>query len=86
MRRVSGVADAAAVGITGPDGGEQVAVAVVLEKGADATPEQVRRASREFLAGYKVPRRVVVLEDLPRSMIGKVLRREVRELLEQQQS
>jgi long-chain acyl-CoA synthetase len=36
---------------------------------------------RRQLAAYKVPRRVVVLEELPRSLIGKVLRREIRNTL-----
>ena len=84
LRRVPGVRDAAAVGLATPDGGEQVAAAVVLEEGAGLSPDDIRAAGRQHLAGYKVPRRVVVVDDLPRSMIGKVLRREVRELLEQQ--
>jgi long-chain acyl-CoA synthetase len=41
----------------------------------------VRDHCREQLAAYKVPRRVVVVDELPRSLIGKVLRREVRDAL-----
>ena len=37
--------------------------------------------ARKHLAAYKVPRRVVVLDSLPRSLIGKVLRREIRDTL-----
>lgn len=80
-RSVPGVADAAAVGLPGPDGGEQVVLAVVADDDADVDPDAVRAGCRERLAGYKVPRRVVVVEDLPRSQIGKVLRREVRDRL-----
>ena len=81
LRKVPGVADAAAVGLPGRDGAEEVTAAVVPEEGADLDPEQVRQACREHLTAYKVPRRVVVVEDLPRSLIGKVLRREVRDSL-----
>lgn len=79
LRRLDGVADAAVVGVPGPDGGEQVVAAVVAEPGAELDAEDVRRLVRTRLAGYKVPRRVVLVEELPRSMIGKVLRRQVRD-------
>ncbi len=83
LRRLDGVADAAAVGMPGPDGGEQVVAAVVVEEGATLDPDEVRRGSRTHLAGYKVPTRVVLVQELPRSLIGKVLRREVRDQLSQ---
>jgi long-chain acyl-CoA synthetase len=81
LRHVPGVLDAAVVGLPTPDGGEQVVAAVVPEPGAELDPDAVREASREHLAGYKVPRRVVVVDELPRSIIGKVLRRQVRDRL-----
>jgi len=55
--------------------------AVVLEPGASFDAEAIRDASRGQLAAYKVPRRVVQLDELPKSLIGKVLRREVRDRL-----
>lgn len=81
LRSLPGVADAAVVGVRGADGSEQVVAAVVAEPGSAPDPEQLRAASREHLAGYKVPRRVVVVDELPRSVIGKVLRRQVRDSL-----
>jgi long-chain acyl-CoA synthetase len=81
LRKVAGVADVAAVGLPTESGGEEVVAAVVLEAGAGLDAEAVREASREFLTGYKVPRRVVVVDELPRSLIGKVLHRQVRESL-----
>ena len=81
LRLVPGVADAAVVGLRGEDGGEQVVAAVVADEGADLDPGAVRDAVRAHLAAYKVPRRVVVVDELPRSLIGKVLRREVRDSL-----
>ncbi|SCF27784.1 long-chain acyl-CoA synthetase [Micromonospora purpureochromogenes] len=81
LRRVPGVADAAAVGLPGEHGGEEVVAAVVLNEDCTADPESLRTSCRQHLTAYKVPRRVVVVEELPRSQIGKVLRREVRERL-----
>lgn len=74
-----GVADAAAVGLPNDTGGETVVAAVVAEGFAVLDPEAVRAEVREHLAGYKVPRQVFVLDELPRSLIGKVLHREVRD-------
>jgi long-chain acyl-CoA synthetase len=58
-----------------------VAAAIVLREGAVVDTEALRDFCRTHLAAYKVPRRIVVVEDLPRSLIGKVLRREVRDRL-----
>ena len=81
LRKVDGVLDAAAVGLPVEAGGEEVVAAVVPDPGVELDPEAVRQASREHLAAYKVPRRVVVVDELPRSLIGKVLHRQVREAL-----
>lgn len=81
LRSVPGVRDAAAVGLPGAHGGEEVVAAVVPHEEADLDEAAVRAACRQRLTAYKVPRRVVLVEDLPRSQIGKVLRREVRDRL-----
>lgn len=81
LRQVPGVKDAAVVGLPAPDGGEDVMAAVVLEPDAPFDEEAIRAACRDQLTPYKVPRRVFVVDDLPQSMIGKVLRRQVREQL-----
>jgi long-chain acyl-CoA synthetase len=81
LRQVPGVKDAAVVGLPAPDGGEDVMAAVVLEPDAAFDEEAIRVACRDQLTPYKVPRRVFVVDDLPQSMIGKVLRRQVREQL-----
>jgi len=74
----SSVREVAVVGIT-QAGNEQVVAAVVPKDPGTFDAEALRTWSREHLAAYKVPRRIVVVEDLPRSMIGKVLRRKVRD-------
>lgn len=78
LRQVPGIADAAVVGLPSPSG-EEVQAAVVLEAGASFDEDQVREACRERLAAYKVPKHVVVVDELPRTVIGKVLHREVRD-------
>jgi len=62
-------------------GGEEVVAAVVLREGAELSPDALRDYCKEHLAAYKVPRRFFAVEELPRSLIGKVLRRQVREQL-----
>ncbi|MCZ2829179.1 long-chain-fatty-acid--CoA ligase [Modestobacter sp. VKM Ac-2986] len=79
LKAVDGVTDAAVVGLPGASGSEEVVAAVVVSRPLDL--DAVREATRASLAAYKVPRRLVVVEDLPRSQIGKVLRRQVREQL-----
>lgn len=75
------VASAAVVGLPRESGGEEVAAAVVLRPGAAQDAEALRDFCRTRLTPYKVPRRIVLVDDLPRSLIGKVLRREVRDQL-----
>jgi long-chain acyl-CoA synthetase len=78
------IAEVAVVGVrTASDGGEEVVAAVVPAAGETIDPEHLRAYSHERLTGYKVPRRVVVVEDLPRSQIGKILRRSVRDRIEE---
>jgi long-chain acyl-CoA synthetase len=81
LRRVPGVIDAAVVGLPDRSGGERVVAAIVVEPGISLDPRDVLDATREHLTTYKVPRQVVIVDELPRSMIGKVLHRKVRDQL-----
>ena len=72
------VADAAVVGLPSANGGEDVAAAVVLSPGSTLDVDALRTYCRTRLSAYKVPRTIVAVDELPRSLIGKVLRREVR--------
>lgn len=53
---------------------------VVLREGAAATSDEIRAFSREHLAHYKVPAEVVFVKELPKTAVGKVLRRKLKEL------
>jgi len=55
--------------------GEAVKAWIVLREGQQATADEVRAYCRERMAGYKVPRHVEFRTTLPKTMVGKVLRR-----------
>ncbi|GAA1702999.1 long-chain-fatty-acid--CoA ligase [Microcella alkalica] len=75
------VESAAVVGLASPQGGEELVAAIVLADGESLDAGSLREHAKRSLAAYKVPRRFAVLDALPTSLIGKVLRREVREQL-----
>jgi O-succinylbenzoic acid--CoA ligase len=72
------VADAAVVGREDPEWQQAVTAIVVLEDGSAATPDDLRRHCAEFLAGFKVPKRVELAAALPRTPSGKLMRRALR--------
>ena len=78
LRDFTGIVDAAVVGLPDAHSGEAVVAAVVLTEGATLDADAARAFVREQLTPYKVPKRIVVVDELPKSLIGKVLRREVR--------
>jgi acyl-CoA synthetase (AMP-forming)/AMP-acid ligase II len=71
------VVEAAVVGVDDQDFGQRLEAYVVLRDHASATTDDLKKHVKAHLAGYKVPRRVVVLDDLPRNDTGKVLKREL---------
>jgi carnitine-CoA ligase len=72
------VADAAVVGLQHDDGQESIVAFLVLRPGDDATTEEVRAWAGERLTEHKVPHSFVVVEELPRNSVGKVLKGELR--------
>ncbi|MGO1406502.1 AMP-binding protein [Agrococcus casei] len=75
-----GVAEAAVVGIArGSSGAESITAVIVLEEGAQFDEEAVRAHAREHLSEHKVPRSYQVWDELPKSLLGKVLRRQVKD-------
>jgi long-chain acyl-CoA synthetase len=79
------VLEAAIVGVKDKTWGEAVTAAVALKQGAQASEDELVKFVRERIAGYKTPKRVVFMDSIPKTAIGKILRREVREMLEEQQ-
>ncbi|MEV7085390.1 AMP-binding protein [Streptomyces sp. NPDC093085] len=80
LLRLDGVREAAVVGTVHRVWGEAV-TAVLVPDGAPRAEEEIVRACRASLAGYRVPKRVVWVDELPRNAYGKVLKRQLRERL-----
>jgi acyl-CoA synthetase (AMP-forming)/AMP-acid ligase II len=72
------VAEAAVIGVDDQQYGQRLVAFVVLEQDASATPDSLKQHVRDNLANYKVPRDITVLDELPRSSTGKVMRNELR--------
>ena len=73
------VREAAVVGVPDEVRGETVRAFVSLMPGADASPEDLIAHCRERMAAYKYPRDVRIVEELPKTVTGKILRRELRD-------
>ncbi len=74
-----GVRESAVIGLPHPDFGEAVTAVVVPEPGAELSEEAIIAAVRQVLAGFKVPKRVLFVQELPRNSMGKVQKRDLRE-------
>jgi long-chain acyl-CoA synthetase len=81
LREHPSVQDAAVVGLPQSGGSEEVVAAVVPASGAAFDADAVTAHLRGALAAYKVPRRVVTVDELPTNPMGKVVRREVVTML-----
>ena len=77
------VKDAAVVGIDHEVLGEDVAAAVSLKTGAGATPEELAAWCKERLADNKVPRTILILPELPYNQNAKVLKRDLKPMLQE---
>ena len=73
------VKEAAVIGVPDPYRGETVKAFLVLKDGAAATKEDVVAFCKERLAPFKVPKQIDFVKELPKTMVGKVLRRVLRE-------
>jgi long-chain acyl-CoA synthetase len=73
------VKEAAVIGVPHEYRGETVKAFIVLKEGETATEKEIVEFCQEQMAAYRVPRIIEFRDDLPKSMIGKVLRRELRE-------
>jgi long-chain acyl-CoA synthetase len=72
------VLEAACIGVPDDKSGEAVKVFVVAKPGMEVGVEEIREHCKKELTGYKVPKHIEFREDLPKSNVGKILRRELR--------
>lgn len=75
----SAIADAAVIGIPSEQWGEAIMAFLVLREGESVTADEMIEFCRERLAGFKIPRKIEVLEEIPRNTSGKVLKKDLRE-------
>ena len=73
------VSEAAVIGLPDPTWGENVTAVVVLRPGATATEAEIIAVCRDRLAGYKKPKQVLFIDELPKNVSGKILKRELRD-------
>ena len=78
------VSEAAVVGVPDEMWGERVTAVVVLRPGATATESEIIALCRDNLAGYKKPKKVVFLDELPKTVSGKIVKRELRDRFTQE--
>ncbi|MGD8268516.1 MAG: long-chain fatty acid--CoA ligase [Desulfobacterales bacterium] len=72
------IAEATAIGVPHPTRGEQVKAFVVLKSGETTTAEDIIAYCKDKLAAYKLPTEVEFMDDLPKTNVGKVLKKELR--------
>jgi acyl-CoA synthetase (AMP-forming)/AMP-acid ligase II len=78
LGRHPAVAEAAVIGVEDRHYGQRLAAFVVLRDDAHATPEELAAHVRDTLANYKVPREIVLLDELPRGATGKITRSQLQ--------
>jgi long-chain acyl-CoA synthetase len=78
LAAMPGVREVAAIGVPDEKSGEAVKV-VIVRKDPGLTAEQVKAYAREYLTGYKRPHYVEFRDELPKTNVGKILRRELRD-------
>jgi acyl-CoA synthetase (AMP-forming)/AMP-acid ligase II len=74
------VAECAVVGVPDERYGESLFAAIVLHSGKSLSKDQVIEHCRQRIGGYKVPRQMVFLPQLPKSAMGKILKTELRRI------
>ena len=72
------ILEACAIGVPDDYSGERIKAYVVLKEGETATPEEIVDYCKQNLVKYKVPKYVEFVKDLPKSAVGKILRKELR--------
>jgi fatty-acyl-CoA synthase len=83
LYRQPGVEEVAVIGLSDPKWIEIVAAVVVLKKGVTLTEKDIISYSKEHLAGFKCPKKVFLMDKLPKTPSGKILKRELKKELKE---
>ena len=73
------IAEASVFGVDDEQFGQRLKAVIVTKGSAELSEDEVKKYVKSNLAGYKVPRDVEFIDELPRNATGKVLKRELRE-------
>jgi long-chain acyl-CoA synthetase len=76
------VREAAVLGVPHDEYGEEVAAAVALKEGSSVTADEIREFVKEQVAAFKYPRKIWIVDELPKGPTGKILKREIKEPVE----
>ena len=76
---MSGVLESAVIGLPDSDFGEVVTAVVVAKKGVALSEAEITKSLKQNLAGYKCPKRVIIVDELPRNTMGKVQKNILRQ-------
>ena len=82
INQLPDVLDSCVVGVPDDKWGEKVVAAVVLRKGRAIEPEEIDRHCRKFLHDWKCPKEILILRDLPKNTMGKVMKEEVTKMFQ----
>lgn len=82
LEEFEGVLQAAVIGIPDDLRGEAPVAFIIPREGATLDEQALRAHAKQSLAGYKVPKRVIISEDLPKGPTGKILKRKLRDLID----
>src|SRR3954462_1438184 len=72
-----GILEAAVIGVPDESMGEEVGAAVVLKEGQEVSADELKSYVKEQVAGYKYPRKIWFVDELPKGPTGKILKREI---------
>ena len=75
------VSEAAVIGMKDAVYGEEIKAFLVLNPGETATAEEIREYCRKNLTNFFVPKEIIFMQALPKSLVGKILKKELRKLL-----
>ncbi len=78
IEQLSEVSEVAVIGVPHPDFGEAVLAAVTARSGMQVVEQDIQDRLRDVLTGYKRPKKIVVLDQMPRNAMGKILKRDIR--------